>query len=105
METDYYQKWLGIPRAEQPPSHYRLLGLAPFETDSDRIIAAANHIGTALQRRRSDDVEAADAILYEVGLARVCLQNPRTREPYDQQLKELMAARAAGAAKHVMAGG
>jgi len=103
--TDYYQKWLGIPRAEQPPNHYRILGLAPFEADSDRIISAANHIAAAIQRRRPEDDEAADAILYEVALARACLQNPRTREPYDQQLRELMASRAAGAAKHAMAGG
>ena len=26
-DFDPYQKWLGIPPAEQPPTHYRLLNL------------------------------------------------------------------------------
>lgn len=28
---DPYHHWLGIPAQEQPPNHYRLLGIAPFE--------------------------------------------------------------------------
>ena len=38
---DPYHKWLGIPPEEQPPNHYRLLGLPPFEADLDVIDAAA----------------------------------------------------------------
>ena len=32
---DPYRKWLGIPPKDQPPNHYRLLGLELFETDPD----------------------------------------------------------------------
>lgn len=39
---DPYHKWLGIPSAEQPPHHYRLLGLAVFEHDADVIEIAAD---------------------------------------------------------------
>ena len=30
-EFDPYRKWLGIPPQEQPPNHYRLLGIAVFD--------------------------------------------------------------------------
>jgi len=39
---DPYHKWLGIPLAEQPPNHYRLLGVAVFESDGDVIESAAD---------------------------------------------------------------
>ena len=32
-QFDAYHKWLGIPPKDQPPHHYRLLGLDPFESD------------------------------------------------------------------------
>ncbi len=32
-----YHKWLGIPPADQPANHYRLLGLNLFESDPDVI--------------------------------------------------------------------
>jgi hypothetical protein len=28
---DPYHVWLGIPPHEQPPNHYRLLGIAPLD--------------------------------------------------------------------------
>jgi hypothetical protein len=34
---DPYYKWLGIAPTEQPPNHYRLLGLNLFEPDLDVI--------------------------------------------------------------------
>ncbi len=43
MESfDAYRKWLGIPREEQPPNHYRLLGIGLFESDVDVISNAAD---------------------------------------------------------------
>ncbi len=38
---DPYHRWLGIPPAEQPPHHYRLLGLGMFESDAEVIRDAA----------------------------------------------------------------
>ena len=43
---DPYHVWLGIPPEEQPPNHYRLLGLRPFETNADVI-------SNALDQRRA----------------------------------------------------
>src|SRR5204863_3101805 len=37
-----YHVWLGIPVNEQPPNHYRLLGISIFETDRDVIEHAAD---------------------------------------------------------------
>ena len=42
MAFDPLHKWLGIPASEQPPNHYRLLGLAAYEEDRDVIDAAAD---------------------------------------------------------------
>lgn len=39
---DPYYKWLGIPPEEQPPNHYRLLGVRLFEDDPDVIENAAD---------------------------------------------------------------
>lgn len=39
---DAYRKWLGISPTEQPPDHYRLLGVVRFEDDADTISNAAD---------------------------------------------------------------
>ena len=50
---DPYYKWLGIPPNEQPPHHYRLLGLQLFERDVEVIEAAANRQMAYVQQRAS----------------------------------------------------
>ena len=42
MSFDPYYKWLGIPPDEQPPNHYRLLGVRDFEADAEVIENAAD---------------------------------------------------------------
>jgi hypothetical protein len=37
-----YHKWLGISLKEQPPNHYRQLGIDVFESDPEVIEAAAD---------------------------------------------------------------
>ena len=39
---DPYHEWLGIPASEQPPHHYRLLGIPPFEESPTVIENAAD---------------------------------------------------------------
>jgi len=39
---DPYHVWLGIPPEEQPPNHYRLLGIALFESNADVVATAAD---------------------------------------------------------------
>ena len=38
---DPYRKWLGIPPKDQPPNHYRLLGIDLFEADAEVIVRVA----------------------------------------------------------------
>ena len=49
-EFDPYHRWLGIPPNEQPPHHYRLLGITAFETDpeviSDAVAQRIAHVRT-----------------------------------------------------------
>ena len=87
-EFDPYRKWLGIPPAEQPPNHYRLLGLAIFESDPDVISNAADrqmaHIRTFQGGKYS---ELSQKILNELSAARVTLLNDEKRRAYDEQLR------------------
>ena len=41
---DPYYIWLGIPPEEQPPNHYRLLGVQVFEQDRKVIANAADRL-------------------------------------------------------------
>ncbi len=85
---DPYHKWLGIPPHEQPPSHYRLLGVAAFESDADVIDAAANQRMAYLQDMAvGPQVEHSQRLLNEISAARRCLLNPEARAAYDAQLQ------------------
>ena len=90
---DPYHKWLGIPPEEQPPSHYRLLGIKDFETDPDVIEAAADQrMGHLRRYQTSQHAELSQRLLNEVAAARICLLNPSKRAAYDEQLKLAMPA-------------
>lgn len=90
---DPYYKWLGIPPAEQPPNHYRLLGVTLFEADSDVIGNAADqrmaHVRTFQAGRHSD---VSQRILNEIAAARVCLLNADKKAEYDRTLQQVSAA-------------
>lgn len=86
---DPYHKWLGIPPHEQPPSHYRLLGVAAFEGDADVIDAAANQRMAYLQDMAvGPQVEHSQRLLNEISAARRCLLNREAKAAYDAQLQE-----------------
>jgi hypothetical protein len=84
---DPYYKWLGIPPVEQPPNHYRLLGLAKFETDSDVIQAAADR-QMAHVRTYQTGAHAAlsQQLLNELAKAKTCLLRADRKAEYDGQL-------------------
>ena len=84
---DPYYKWLGIPPAEQPPHHYRLLGISLFEADPDVIQAAADQRMAHLKGLRlGKHVDLSERLLNEVAAARACLLNPKSKEAYDLKL-------------------
>jgi hypothetical protein len=85
---DPYHKWLGIRPKDQPPNHYRLLGIELFENDPDVIASAADqrmaHVRSFQTGKNS---EVSQKILNEIAAARVCLLDGRKKEQYDLALQ------------------
>jgi hypothetical protein len=86
---DPYYKWLGIPPKDQPPHHYRLLGIELFETDRDVIDAAANRLmGYLKELAAGDDASHSQKLLNEISRARLCLLNKDKKAAYDRELRK-----------------
>ena len=87
---DPYHKWLGISPKDQPPNHYRLLGIDLFESDPDVISAAADqrmvHVRSFQSGKNSD---LSQRVLNEIAAARVCLLSPEKKAEYDAMLRAL----------------
>lgn len=91
-----YHKWLGIPPEEQPANHYRLLGIAVFESDPDVIEAAADQRMAHLRNYQAGKhSELSQKLLNEVAAAKICLLNPQKRADYDASLRAEIEAKAA----------
>ncbi|HET6879639.1 MAG TPA: WD40 repeat domain-containing protein [Pirellulales bacterium] len=93
MAFDPYHKWLGIPAAEQPANHYRLLAVALFEDDPDVIETAADQ-RMALLRTFQTGPHSADSqrLLNELSSARLCLLTQEKKSAYDADLRRRIAA-------------
>ena len=86
---DPYHRWLGIPSGEQPPNHYRLLGVPLFESDLDVIEAAAERQAAFLRTLQiGPQAELAERILNEVARAQVTLLNVDQKLAYDAALRQ-----------------
>src|SRR5919106_1106352 len=85
---DPYYRWLGISPEEQPPNHYRLLGLRLFEADADVIETAADrqmrHVHTFKNGPHS---ALSQSLLNEIAAARLCLLTPPRKADYDASLR------------------
>ena len=88
MDFDPYYKWLAIPPTEQPPNHYRLLGVPLFTSDPDVLENAADqrmaHLRSFQTGRYSQE---SQRLLNEVAAARICLLNESKRAEYDARLR------------------
>lgn len=85
---DPYHKWLGIPPKDQPPNHYRLLGIELFETDADVIDAAANKQMAYVQGcATGPHIALSQKLLNEIASARLCLLTPAKKADYDAKIK------------------
>src|SRR5271170_1777353 len=91
---DAYYNWLSIPADEQPPNHYRLLGVKEFESNADVIASAADRQMVHVRSFQSGK-HAADSqrLLNELSAARICLLSPEAKNSYDQTLKVVLAAK------------
>jgi hypothetical protein len=85
---DPYRDWLDIPPDEQPPTHYRLLGIAPDEADAEAIKEAALRQTSRVRLFQvGPQAELCTRLLNEIAQARAVLANPKSRQEYDTRLK------------------
>ena len=88
MSFDPYHVWLSIPPNEQPPNHYRLLGIPLYEANLDVIESAADRQMQYLRTFQSGpNSVASQRLLNEVSTAKICLLTPAKKQQYDQQLR------------------
>lgn len=92
MTTQVHYEWLGIPAAEQPPDHYRLLGVVRFESNVD-VIRESARLRIEEIRQFPYDAQAEDPrpLMNRVLAARECLLNPETRYSYETRLRAELA--------------
>ena len=99
---DPYYTWLGIPPQEQPPSHYRLLGIRALEDNRDVITHAMDQRMAHLRTLQSGKhAEVSQKLLNEVSAAAVVLLEPVKKEEYDRALRGQLAVAAAKSAAPV----
>ena len=95
---DAYHKLLGIPPRDQPPHHYRLLGVELFESDREVIISAADQRMLALEQMTTGEhAEVSQKLLGKVALARRVLLNEKQKAAYDDKLREAISTKHASA--------
>ncbi len=88
-DFDPYFKWLGIPPDEQPPNHYRLLGVPLFTDDADVLANAADRQMSHVRTFQSGkNAKLTQRILNEISAAKVCLLAAAERAVYDQTLRD-----------------
>jgi hypothetical protein len=99
---DPYQAWLAIPPGEQPPHHYRLLGLSPFERNPDTIDNAADRQTMHVREHSTGKLARfAHRLLNEISAAKLCLLDKHRKAAYDDSLKEKLDRAAKKAAAKI----
>src|SRR5438876_9166209 len=93
-QFDPYHVWLGIPPEEQPPNHYRLLGLRPLETNADVISNALDQRRSFLRSVQAGKRAAqSQQLLNEVSAAGVMLLDQAKKIRYDEELRKRLSPR------------
>jgi hypothetical protein len=93
MSFNPYHKWLGIPPEEQPADHYRLLGIARFESDPDVVETAADQrMGHLRMFQTGQHSALSQKLLNELATAKLCLLTPEKKVAYDAELRRRFAA-------------
>ncbi len=89
---DGYAEWLGITTPKRPLSHYQLLGLADFESNPAKIVAAAD-AALARVQQKSPGPRAAEwqKILDQLSMAKLVLCNSARKGQYDGQLRSKLS--------------
>jgi hypothetical protein len=84
-----YQVWLGISPGDQPPNHYQLLELNPYESDTNVISLAIEKQVNHLQARQLEHPRLVQRLLDETSIAKKCLLNAETKAAYDKRLGKI----------------
>lgn len=88
-QFDPYYVWLGIPPKDQPPNHYRLLGLELFEDNLDVIDAATNRQTSYLHEMATGpNRKYSQELLNQIAAARSCLLDSERKVKYDRKLRK-----------------
>jgi hypothetical protein len=99
---DPYFKWLGIPKADQPPHAYRLLGIELFESDADVISNAADGRMAQIKSFQAGKYGAlSQKLLNEIAAAKVSLLRTEKKAEYDRRLREQLQKKNAAATAQV----
>ena len=84
---DPYYIWLGIAPDEQPPDHYRLLGIRKFETNPDVIANAAEQRAQHIRSMHVGPRQAdSQKLLNEIFAATRVLLDQQRKSSYDSEL-------------------
>ena len=87
---DPYLTWLSIHPEQQPPDHYRLLGLNRFESKPDVIENAMDgRLQFLAAFANGEHGEVAQRLIHEIEAAGVCLLNRDAKVGYDKQLRAI----------------
>jgi hypothetical protein len=85
---DPLHQWLGIAPVDQPPDHYRLLGLSRFESNPDVIDAASDrHLAFLHGMINGPHAKEAEELANKISTVRLCLLNDTKRKAYDESLR------------------
>ena len=87
-EFDPYLELLGIPKVEQPPNCYRLLGIPEFTPNKQVIANGAARQMQFLRRVGGDQyMDDVQSILNEISKVRILLLDDEKRNEYDRNLR------------------
>jgi len=86
-DFDPYYKWLSIPPHQQPPNHYRLLGLNGYERDPEVIANAGDRLMKQLRTYQTGErSQLSQQLLTEIAEAKICLLDKDRKAKYDAEL-------------------
>ncbi|MEM6655447.1 MAG: FHA domain-containing protein [Planctomycetota bacterium] len=83
-----YHLLLSIPPGDRPPTHYQLLGLAPFEANEEVIEIAHRRQCRHVRAHALRFPDETQRLLNELTEAKVCLCDPARRREYEQQTRD-----------------
>ena len=88
-DFDPYHKWLGISPDEQPPNHYRLLGISEFEANANLIEEAYDKAMLIVkQEEHGEHLGYVEPVAADLFRAKECLINSDDKGEYDAALRE-----------------